>query len=315
MSFTEIIGQDRALRILNSFISSGHIPHCMLFHGNEGVGKHKTALEFAKFMNCANTKNSNPCDECRSCNKAMGSVHPDIKEVGFFYQSQIKKEPVEKQQSLKIDTIRAIEKDLRLKPMEGKNKIAIIDPANELTEEAAHALLKILEEPPSGTYIILIAPDETSLLPTIRSRCQKIFFNPISANQITAYLIKMLEIKNDKASSIAARAGGSISKAIEAANDVGEEDAFDWEVSDPLEVITWCQNYDSRHLGREGAKEVINDALLKTQKKLGIEPETTKMKLNLILKALSALDQNVSSQLVLETLLLNLRKIEKAHTG
>jgi DNA polymerase-3 subunit delta' len=91
-----------------------------------------------------------------ACQKVENGGHPDLLWVDFARQAALLKETVDKQKSIKIGTVREMEHALRLKPLEGRVKVAILTPADALGDDAAHALLKIVEEPPPGTHIVLI---------------------------------------------------------------------------------------------------------------------------------------------------------------
>jgi DNA polymerase-3 subunit delta' len=131
--------------------------------------------------------------------------------------------PDKKGASVKIDDIRAIIKDIGLKPYEAKTKVYIIDASDSLTEEAANALLKTLEEPSAGSVLILIAENPRRLLPTIRSRCQSVKFFPLDASAIEEILAISHNVERAKARVLAKISGGRVSEALE----LKEEDYFD----------------------------------------------------------------------------------------
>jgi len=208
------------VRILAAFLQKRNIPHALLFTGIEGVGKKDAATAFAMACNCTGEKRRrselidndtvkndlpaavNPCGYCRSCRKIESGNHPDIiriKPSGAF---------------IKIDQIRGFCDTLAMKPYEARVRVVIISDAHAMNPSASNALLKMLEEPPDSSILILTACQISDLLPTIVSRCQHIRFNPVSVKSIETRLIENQGLAPDKASIIAAMANGSISRAF-----------------------------------------------------------------------------------------------------
>ncbi len=209
-SFESIIDQDRPVRILTTFLQNGTIPHALLFTGIEGVGKESTAIEFAMACNCAG-KISNlirpetniPCGICKPCRKIEIGNHPDIirvKPSGSF---------------IKIAQIRSLCQTLALKPYEAKRRMVIITDAQAMNPAASNALLKMLEEPPLRTFLILVATHTSDLLPTIVSRCQQLRFKPISSKSLESVLVQKHGLDAADAIIITAMAGGSLSRALQ----------------------------------------------------------------------------------------------------
>lgn len=167
-----IVGQDTPLRLLSVLLKKGKIPHAMMFTGIEGAGKRAAAVRFAMACNCEGDKEASDslpphCESCRSCRKIASGIHPDlciIEPSGVF---------------IKIDQIRELGNLLAMKPYEAKIRVVIIAEAGAMNPEASNALLKMLEEPPDRTILILTAREKTDLLPTIVSRCQPIRFMPV----------------------------------------------------------------------------------------------------------------------------------------
>jgi len=202
MSFSEIIGQTKIIRLLRRALAQDLLPHAFLFTGVEGVGKKSTALTLAKVVNCQDGASGDCCDQCISCRKAASGNHPDINLIerdGPF---------------IKIEQIRALKHRLRFKPLEGRYRVTVINNCQHLKVEAANALLKVLEEPPANNIIILTAIEITALLPTIVSRCLHLSFQPLPAVEISAHLCKAHPIAPESAAVIARLAGGSLSQAM-----------------------------------------------------------------------------------------------------
>ena len=199
MAFKDIIGQKKAINILLGTMARNRIPSAYLFTGESGIGKKLTAINLAKTLNCQKPvqkrrsaeaqKNENSlspfelrdygtmgldidcCDECSSCKKIDSRTHPD-----FLMVAPEKGE-------IRVDEIRMIEEVISLAPYEGKRKVVIVDDAETMNPSAANAFLKTLEEPPPQSIIILISASPDRLPETIRSRCSRINFSPLSPEQ------------------------------------------------------------------------------------------------------------------------------------
>jgi DNA polymerase-3 subunit delta' len=218
--FQSIIEQERPVGILKTLYRKGTIPHALLFTGQEGVGKHSAAIAFAMICNCtgmetplpsrSNTqtqlrspaiRDDEPCGVCPACRKIMSGNHPDVilvKPTGA---------------TIKIAQIRALCEALSMKPYEARMRVVIVTEAHAMNPSAGNALLKMLEEPPDRTILILTAPQRVDLLPTIVSRCQLVRFNPITRRTIAAELVKEHGLEKQAASVLAAVANGSLTRA------------------------------------------------------------------------------------------------------
>ncbi len=291
-----------------SALEAGRVPHAYLFVGPEGVGKRAAARAWAQILLCeAPLSPVRACGECAGCRKVAAGGHPDLLWINFERQAALAKEPVEKQKSIKIDTVRQMEHSLRLKPLEGRVKIAVLDPADALVDAAAHALLKILEEPPPATHLVLIACDAATLLPTLRSRCQKVRFRPLAQNILAELLLTIKPgLSEAEARAAAAGAEGSVSRAAARA-DGGEPLDFDWAGATLSELLAWCEGFGNPRLGRSAAERFLESLLGVFQEGLrgGRAPAED---LQVILTALHRLRQNAHITLVLQTLLLTLRR-------
>jgi DNA polymerase III subunit delta' len=201
MSIEGIPGQHRAKRFLTQMIRKGKVPHAFLFSGMAGIGKNATALEIAKVLNCLAPQGEDSCDACGSCKKATGGTHPDV----LFVRSQ--------GAFIKVDQVRELKERLRFRPFEARLRVVIIEEAQHLKDEAANALLKILEEPPRQNLFILTVLEPQMLLPTIVSRCCHIRFQPLDDRSIEDFLIREGQFPADRAREWSALAGGSLERA------------------------------------------------------------------------------------------------------
>ena len=209
MSFKDIIGQERAIKILTKSLKKSKVSSSYIFVGSEGTGKKLTAIEFAKALNCLDiNKNIEVCENCQSCNEINKQYSPDLKIVEAT------------KDSIKIEQIREIRKDIELKPFKNRKKVYIIDKAEKMTLEASNCLLKTIEEPPYYAIIILICSRIDPILPTIVSRCQIINFGLITSIKIKELsLSKIKNLEKEKAELISKLAQGSIGKAIKLSTD------------------------------------------------------------------------------------------------
>ncbi len=201
MSWDDIPEQDAIISLLKNQLRQGKINHAYLFLGTEGAGKHDTALEFASAALCEN-QNLESCGKCLSCQKIAHKNHPDVQKFS----------PVEGKNKLGIDIIRELQRRLALKPFASNRRFFIIEEADNMTEQAANCLLKSLESPPDYAVLILLASEESRLLSTVLSRCQKLRFHSLSQDKIVNVL-QQHGYKNKAARHLARLAGGSPGKA------------------------------------------------------------------------------------------------------
>lgn len=203
MSFSDIKGQDQAIKFLKAAIRSGKLSHAYIFAGPKGVGRSLLARNFAKALNCADIENA-PCDSCLACKKIDKDTHPDVK--------WIKKD--EKSGQVKIGQIRKLESQIVFRPFEGKCKVFIIVEAELMNIEAANSFLKTLEEPPQNSLLILIVEKPKDLLPTIASRCQMIRLRPLETDKLISILVNEYDISRERAGFLSRVSEGRLGKAI-----------------------------------------------------------------------------------------------------
>jgi len=194
-----IIDQEQPVRVLTAFLRSGNSPHALLFTGIHGVGKTAAAFRFAMALNCRELPASmdGPCGQCPHCRKIESGSHPDI----IYIQPD--------GALIRIARIRELLAMLTMRPYEAKKRVVIISDAQAMNTEAGNALLKVLEEPPDRTILILTTDQAADLLPTIVSRCQRIRFRPLSRFRIEQLLIDRERLSRKDAEVISAMAGGS----------------------------------------------------------------------------------------------------------
>jgi DNA polymerase III subunit delta' len=325
MKFTDIIGHEKPVRTLQQAIRNETLAHAFLFSGYEGIGKKLTALALAAAVNCPNASADGGCGVCSSCRRVAGGTHPDVHLL------------LPDGDEIKIDQIRRAQADLALKPFEGERKTMIVDGADRMNTAAANAFLKTLEEPPGDTLLVLIAALPQGLLPTIRSRCQEIKFQPLARRTLALTLEAKRGLSEDDALFIAALAQGSLGRAL--AMDLEKEKAARGLVMElwsglpalgPAQALSLAEGYGR---DREGflqlldiGSECLRDAvvygetgdralLVNAQGEERYREWNRKVSLprmladlDLLARSRTLLDRRVSAQLVAENLLLALSR-------
>lgn len=208
MTWSAIIGQPLAQRLLQRAVQAGRVAQAYLFSGPEGVGKRTTALELARALTCLHPGPDGACGGCSSCRKLLADppVHPDV----------ILIEPDGRY--IKTDQIRFMQAEMYARPAESSVRVAIIDGADRMNAESGNRLLKLLEEPPAYAVIVLLTSNLAGVLPTIVSRCQVVNFPPLSPDAVAA-ILQRTGLDAQKARLYAALSGGSIGQAIRLAKD------------------------------------------------------------------------------------------------
>ena len=158
-------------------------PHAILLVGPDGVGKTTLALDLAAGLLCEWEPAARPCRTCRACRMVEHDRHPDLHRLG---PSGPGRQVVIGGPDARYRGIRDLISELALLPVEGRARVAIVEGADRMNEDAQSALLKTLEEPPAGVVIVLCADQETRLLPTVRSRCARIRLGLVGSRDIEA---------------------------------------------------------------------------------------------------------------------------------
>ncbi|MGE5191651.1 MAG: DNA polymerase III subunit delta' [Deltaproteobacteria bacterium] len=215
MSWDALLGHAGQIERLRASGAQGRLAHAYAFVGSSGIGKKRFAVELAKCLLCENHTDAEleSCGQCPSCRQIDAGTHPDLLAVGLL---EGKRELLIHQFIGEGETRgkEGLCYDISLKPMSGRRRVAIIDDADCLRVESANALLKTLEEPPPNSVLILIATSADLLLPTIRSRCQILAFQPLSIADVRELLLREGVTADEReAAQAAGLSGGSLDAA------------------------------------------------------------------------------------------------------
>lgn len=214
-----LTGNGRVKKLLKRILEARRIPGALLFAGEDGIGKKLFALEIARALNCRSPQGVEGCGQCPACVRIgkfnfpasndsddwKGIIWTDHPDVGMV---------VAPKRVLLVEQMRLIEREANYRPYEGKARVFLIDDAEKLNDSSANALLKVLEEPPHTSHIVLLSSRPDMLLPTIRSRCQMIRFSPVSPDEIEVHLLENKIARASEARIRARVARGSFGRAI-----------------------------------------------------------------------------------------------------
>jgi DNA polymerase-3 subunit delta' len=205
--FSQIVGHVRALDLLRRAVSRGSVPQSLLFAGPEGVGKHSAAVALAQAVNCAGARDGDACGRCNACRRIASGTFSDVVLLDKSGEA-----------SIKIDALRdRVLGPIGYRPFEGRRRVFIIDPADDLTVQAQDALLKTLEEPPPSAILILVTGYPDSLSSTIRSRCRRVRFSALAEDDVARVLTSAAcRVDPVEARHRAVLSGGSVSRALAA---------------------------------------------------------------------------------------------------
>lgn len=195
-TFEDVVGQEHIVKTLKNQIRNSNIGHAYLFSGTRGTGKTSTAKIFARAVNCLNSNEEEPCNECEICVDTLNDNIMDIVEIDAASNNS-------------VDDIRELRESVKYTPSKAKYKVYIIDEVHMLSQGAFNALLKTLEEPPSYVIFILATTEPHKIPATILSRCQRFDFKRVSSKDIANRMAYICEKENiqaeEKALSLIAR--------------------------------------------------------------------------------------------------------------
>lgn len=301
MAFDRLIGNENVKKLLTNSIQSKNVLHSYLFVGIEGIGKSLFAKEFAQAILCSSNKEQ-PCKACKSCLEFQGESHPDFLVI----------EP-EDGKSIKIEQIRYLQEKIAEKPVTSNKKVYIIKECDMMTREASNSLLKTLEEPPIYATIILITDNESKLLATIKSRCTKIVFNPLSEEDIKEYFQNNYSDKEfNLTNNMIKQCQGSIGKLLKIQE---EQESYDQveKIIDSLksENITYIwKNADVLYQAKEKILDLLDYMNIIFYNKITLEKDVNCIKaVNIIEEAKKRITANSNYDMTIDNLLLKLWEV------
>ena len=211
----QVIGQTRAVSLLQRSLETDSLAHAYLFIGPAHIGKMTLAINLAQALNCEAAEP--PCGQCASCEKIASAKHADVQIIGLSHNVDSAED--RPRAEISIDQIRQIQHSASLPPFEGKCKVFIIEEAEFLSIEAANCLLKTLEEPTGKVVFILLTTNERLLPATVVSRCQLVELFPMPAGEIETVLNRNWGVETEKAKLLARLSHGCLGWAVSAALD------------------------------------------------------------------------------------------------
>lgn len=291
MLFEQIIGQQIAKTGFFSFVEADRLPHALLINGKQGSGGLSFALAIAQYLLCENKSAHDACGACAACNKVQKLAHPDLhfsfptippkpgsKASSKHYMAEFRSAILEnpyistydwlqyinaenKQGNITAEECREIVDQLQLKAFEGGYKIQIIWRPEYLGKEG-NILLKLIEEPPAQTMLILISEEVEDILNTILSRTQLIQLAPLQVQEIADGLQRFYQVDAQKANQIALIADSDFGQALQLREDTGNNNLTlmkDWFngifTNNGVLMHEWVEN--TAKLGREQQKNLL----------------------------------------------------------
>jgi DNA polymerase-3 subunit delta' len=324
MGFGDILGQAPAVETLERALRSGRLHHAYRFEGPAGVGKELAALALAQALVCETTE-PGACGKCSACRRAVTvtsdelrvPVHPDVVIVERGLYKGVLGSGASEATGIGIEQIRRVVLGrVGFAPHEGRALVFIVRHADELTVQAANALLKTLEEPHDKTYFLLVTSRPTRLLDTIRSRTLPVRFGPLP-DSVVAEILR----KRGLDPAVAPLAQGSAALAIELAEPDAKKERDDFvtaaraAVSAP-DLVPGIRFAESRPKERDGVRDQLSflAQALATDGRLLVakDPDTAERRARehaLVLAAMDAVEKNVQPGLALEAMVIKLRSL------
>ena len=205
-------GHELAVRTFEAALKSGRLHHAYLLSGPAHVGKTTLATQLAQAVNC--TAGDPPCGACGPCVRIGAGAHADVATI------EVDPDATEGARTvISIDAVKDIIASAHLRPYEGRTRVYIVQSADRLSQDAANALLKVLEEPPPDVLLLLLTDNPDGVLPTIRSRCQLVELRPLPVARVAELLRDEHGAGEEQAEMLARLSRGCVGWAIEASAD------------------------------------------------------------------------------------------------
>ena len=206
-----MIGQTKAVSLLQRSLKTDSLAHAYLFVGPAHVGKMTLALNLAQALNCEAAEP--PCGQCASCQKIVSAKHADVQIIDLSQNKDLTE--AENRAKISVDQIEQLQHSASLPPFEGRYRVYIIDGAELLSAGAANRLLKTLEEPVGKIVFILLTINERLVPATVVSRCQRAELLPLAVTEVEAALNRTWGIESQKAELLARLSHGCLGWAVD----------------------------------------------------------------------------------------------------
>ena len=330
----KIRGQDHILRQIEPSLKLGKLAHAYLLVGPPHVGKMTLALDLAQAVNCSNPSPA-PCGECLQCTRIAQGWHADVRVV------EVGQGPDDgpTRTVISLGDIKDVLHQVSLKPYEGAFTVIIFNDAETMSDEAANALLKTLEEPAAQVMFLLLTANEDALLTTVRSRCRRLRLLPVSKTQIEHHLESHHGSSSEESERLARLSRGCLGWAITAGEsphvlgeheaqlerirevcqgDLDQRFAYAGEIASLFSrdreagrqvLYFWLRWWRDLLLIKEGSEEYLQDSSRLDDLRLtatGLSTVETVDFIKLLLETLEALDSNARPGLALEVLMIKL---------
>jgi DNA polymerase III subunit delta' len=262
MGFDSFLGNPQAVSAVRDMLACDRVPHALLFAGPDGVGKKTLAIMLAKALNCERLRAAF-CGQCASCRKAdemLAATRDDLTR-----RSEIKEGPRRVEglvyfdlqliapltRHILIEQIRKLRNIAYTRPFELKQRVLIVDQAQAIHWQAIDLLLKVLEEPPDTTTLVLVCPNAYEIRSTLRSRCRQVRFTFIDESILREVLAKEDRVPAPRRALVARLAGGSLAQArsLDLADFQAKRrpwlDFFESVTSSPASGVNWKMLFES----------------------------------------------------------------------
>lgn len=233
----EVIGHQRSKETLTRWLAAGRLPQALLLHGEAGIGKGQLAFWLAQRILCRASDPVEACGQCRDCHLIARLSHPAVRWVfptppaQYFgpeereaYLSARAEDPwvelaTDRSGEIRIDEVRGLVREAGMRAWEGGSRVFLLTDADRLNREAANALLKLLEEPPAGLYLVLTSSRPAALPTTVLSRCRRVACPPLSRREVEEVLASRL---GPEVRALAELADGAPQRALRMSGEEGE---------------------------------------------------------------------------------------------
>ena len=326
MRLTDILGHQAATARLHRAAAADRPATAYLFAGPPGVGKRTVADAFTMELLCASPTAQGACGGCAQCVRVAAGTHPDVLVVARDADRR----------DIRTEQVRELTRWFALRPLMARRKVALVDGAEALNEHGQNALLKTLEEPPGASVFLLVAARASLLLPTVRSRCQHLRFEPLADADLTRFL-ERAGVPSGQVALLVARSAGSPGRALALRDQTGAErrarllerigrlpelsaaevsslaqTVARGDVEPALEAVAaWYRDLLGLVAGAEAPlrNPDVGDALRAAAARGTVRGVLHQ--LEVVCATIEAIERNANRALALETMLLALRRIER----